>query len=152
MNAVTPFPKPVRVSGHCRHYSYELDPRNFATRGPQCARGVNLGGLADTRKCMPDSEGQTCALREEFSEADRAAWQAYRDGCLHRLMKAVGALPSPIPIGTASSVECPNCGGDLTYSRTDRSALIQCSTENCCSARYTTECGANWPVGGPGRG
>lgn len=61
--------KPAKASRHCRHYSYQLGEK----LGPTCAQGCDLNVPGSIRPCMPESTGP-CTLREEYTTAERAAW------------------------------------------------------------------------------
>jgi hypothetical protein len=139
--------KPARASRHCRHYSYERDRRGILLGGrgggPLCARGVDLrsepGGSVP---CMPPAlpgekpsfrPCEPCALREEYSEAERAAWQAWRDESTHRMLVIYAAIPAE---GLDGSLPCPGCdAGTVRWSRALSNQHLQaaCSTPNCFS-------------------
>lgn len=139
-----PFIKPIRASNHCRHYIYERAAR-WEDSGPRCAAGIDLGTPGSTGMCMPEPRGEACASRAEYTDAERAAWRASVDEGMARLGVAVKALPHPIPLNTSGAIECPNCGGRLSYARWHRGAEIACETENCCGARFNIAAGADWP-------
>lgn len=150
------FPRPVRATKHCRHYSYDLGA-NVKEQGPRCARGVDLSyrlyndGLKHSpsvEMCMPDG-GQPrglCAQREEYTDEERATWAAFQAECMKRVSAAVDALPAPIPLNTQGKIICPNCGGELRFARWNRGSAIACETENCVEARFSIEAGADWPT------
>jgi hypothetical protein len=94
---------------------------------------------------MPEATAP-CTLREEYTDAERAAWNEAVAASMERLGAAVQALPRAIPLRTTGHIECPNCGGVLMYSRWHRGAEIACSTENCCGARFNIAAGAEWPA------
>jgi len=98
---------------------------------------------------MPEARGD-CLQREEYTEAERAAWKDAMSAKLERLGKAVQSLPRAIPERTSGSIECPNCGGTLSYARWHRGAEISCSTPFCCAAHFSIAPGAEWPVSGAG--
>lgn len=145
------FEPPQRARHHCRHYSYEL---GLHGRGPLCALGLDLSAPAASGACMPlRAEGDTypspCAKREDWSDEERATWQAWQAASLERVSKAVAALPAPITLRTRGAVDCPNCdGGKLHFARWRRGAEIKCTTPYCCSAHFSIEAGKDWPAGG----
>lgn len=63
---------PPMATGHCRFYSYQIG----ADQGPRCARGIDLSAPGSARMCMPDGGRPRglCSQREEWTEAERAAW------------------------------------------------------------------------------
>jgi hypothetical protein len=130
------FPRPPKASHHCRHYSYEPG------EGPRCAAGVDQS--SGVGPCMPEPKG-LCPSRREYTDDERAAWDAAKQESFARLVAAIQALPRPIPLNTQGSVVCPNCGGVLRYARWHRGAEIACSTEYCCGARFSIAAGADWP-------
>lgn len=141
------FERPPKASHHCRHYSYKL-PISAAESGPTCAKGLDLSEPCSSAVCMPDPGRAPfcpCAQREEYTDAERAAWKAATEERMARLVRAIAALPAPIPLRTSGSVACPNCGGELRYARWHRGAEIGCSTEYCCGGRFSIEAGKDWP-------
>ena len=144
MTSPVRFEPPLRATGHCRHYSYRHGDL-MSDRGPQCAAGVDLSAPGVSSACWPDPQAE-CALRQEYTPEERAAWQAWTRESMSRLEAAIAALPAPIPLNSTGRVTCPNCGGDLHYSRWHRGAAIQCGTENCCAARLNIASGADWPA------
>ncbi|WP_102226839.1 hypothetical protein [Acidimangrovimonas sediminis] len=143
----TGFPRPLRATGHCRHYRYERGDLLSGT-GPCCAREVSLRKLGAALACMPTPAADAyCPLRQEYTAAERQMWKEFGDALHHRIAQAIAALPAPIPLNTSGHVPCPNCeGGELYYARWDRGAAIQCNTENCAGARFSIERGADWPA------
>src|SRR6187551_1731514 len=113
--------RPIRASKHCRHYSYEPGLQG----GPRCARGCDQ--KSGTGPCMPPpyQKGE-CASREDYTDAERSAWEAEVQASMVRLGKAVEVLPHPIPLRTDGTAPCPNCSGTLHYSRWHRGASLQC--------------------------
>ena len=144
MTSPVRFQPPLRATGHCRHYSYRHGDL-MADRGPQCAAGVNLSAPGASSACWPDPQAE-CAQRQEYTLEERAAWKTWQSECMDRLAAAIAALPAPIPLNSMGQVLCPNCGGDLHYSRWHRGAAIQCRTENCCAVRVNIAAGADWPT------
>ncbi|MBD3738604.1 MAG: hypothetical protein IE938_19385 [Pseudomonas balearica] len=141
------FPRPVRATKHCRHYSYHLGA-NVEEQGPRCARGVDLSYPGSSQMCMPHGglPRGLCAQREEYTDEERAAWAAFQAECMARVSAAVDALPAPIPLNTQGKIACPNCGGELRFARWHRGSMIACETENCVEARFSIEAGADWPT------
>ena len=143
----TSFRRPPKASHHCRHYSYDIAAFRRGEDGAQCAAGVDMrdgGEELHVLPCMPDPLGW-CPKREEYSEAERDEWRAWRAAGMERLAKAVAALPAPIPMRSSGSVACPNCGGRLAYARWEGGAQIACATEGCCAARFNLSGVDEWP-------
>ena len=139
------FDRPLRATRHCRHYSYVL-PITLPNSGPHCAAGIDLSGVGMlATPCMPDATA-SCAKREDYTDAERAAWEKAKEERMARLGAAVQALPKAIPLRTSGVIDCPNCGGRLHYSRWHRGAGIECETEFCCEARFSIEAGKDWPA------
>ncbi|WP_426162995.1 hypothetical protein [Sandarakinorhabdus sp. DWP1-3-1] len=63
-----------------------------------------------------------------------------------RLVAAITALPTAIPLRTGGFVPCPSCDGQVRYDRWHRGASLCCSTEGCCEARFNIAAGAVWPA------
>lgn len=135
----------LRASHHCRHYSFNL--ADLASMGPRCALGLDMSGQGASRPCWPNPE-VPCrgGGREEYTDAERAAYAEARDAATLRMFTAIAALPEAIPVGTASSLPCPNCSGTLHYARWHRGAAIHCETPNCCGARMSLAADGEWPV------
>lgn len=144
---LTKFERPPRATKHCRHYSYERG-KNYLDGGPRCAVGIDLSAPGASFVCMPDKAETRCPCpkREEYTEAEREAWQRSVADGMERLGAAVQALPKAIPLRTGGNIECPNCGGSLRYDRWHRGAEIKCSTEGCCGAHFNIAAGADWPA------
>ena len=138
------FERPLRATHHCRHYSYET---SLQGRGPLCALGIDLSGAGSAGPCMPSATARTslCDKRADYTDDERATWKTFLDADIERLGRAVQALPKPIPLRTSGKVACPNCDGEIHYSRWHRGAELKCSTENCCGARFHIEAGKDWP-------
>lgn len=136
------FPLPLRATHHCRHYSFVMGLGD--NTGPQCAAGITNIALALNTCCQ--NPPVQCFAREEYTDAEREAWQQARDAGIARIIAANAALPRPIPLHTTGSLECPNCGGKLAYARWHRGAELACDTPNCCAARFSIEAGADWPA------
>ena len=131
--------RPIRATSHCRHYSYEPGLKG----GPRCARNVDQS--AGVGPCMPEPKGR-CPSREDYTDAERAAWRAEMNASMERLRVAVGALPRAIPLNTQGQIECPNCGAPLHYARWHRGAEIKCETRFCVGpVHFSIAAGADWP-------
>lgn len=137
------FPRPLRATQHCRHYSYE---NGLQGRGPLCALNLDLSAPGASGPCMPDPRG-SCASRAEYTAEERATWQEWMDARLIRMAAAISVLPVPIPLRTTGTVQCPSCPGTITYSRWERGASVKCSTPMCNEARFNIAAGADWPAG-----
>lgn len=145
---MTGFKPPPIARHHCRHYHYVL-PITRPDSGPNCDVGIDLSAPSAALCCMPHKDGQpTCASREEWTDAERAAWKEWVEAGKKRLIAAIGAVPHPIPLNTGGYVKCPNCGGQLSYARWHRGGELGCSTGGCCGARFSIEAGKEWPIGG----
>jgi len=141
---MTAFQKPVRATHHCRHYSYNLAPAE-GPPGPVCAiNACDMSAPGASAPCMPGAAG--CPARADYTEEERAAWQAWTHEYFARLTRAISALPAPIPLRSSGKVGCPNCGGELGYTRWAGGAWVNCSTADCCSGRFSIESGADWPT------
>lgn len=133
--------RPIRATHHCRHYSYQ--------DGPCCAQGHPFMVGEAMRRCMPLKDGNqsTCQMREDYTDVERAEWQAHIKQKMLRLEEAISALPRPITLRTSGTVSCPNCGGALNYSRWVGGASVVCSTTPHCvgPARFNISKDADWP-------
>jgi hypothetical protein len=143
---VTDFTRPPHASEHCRHYSYKR-PFTLPDSGPCCALGIDLSAPGASFVCMPEKGkiAQACQRREEYTDAERAAWQAAVAASAQRLGKAVQALPRAIPLRSGGVIDCPNCDGKIRYDRWHRGAELRCSTPYCCAAHFSIAAGADWP-------
>lgn len=137
------YPRPMSASDNCRHYSFSRSV-DWMERGPRCACGVDISKPGAAKPCFSPPTS-SCSKREEFTDAERAAWQEYIYEGLERLKLAIGALPAALPEGTSGTIICPNCGGTITYARWRRGAELNCDTPNCCGAHLSIEAGAEWP-------
>lgn len=140
--------KPIHASKHCRHYSYErgnIYAGDFG--GPACAVGVDMSQPGSFGRCMPNPSSP-CAKREEYTDAEREAWKAYRDEGLAKLAVAVAAIPAPIPCGTTGNCKCPNCPGDLHWSRASNGHVwLECTTEDCVGpVHFNVDSKTSWPA------
>lgn len=102
----------------------------------------------------PREDGQPrpqCGQREEWSDEERGAWEAYHKESIGRLIAAIGVLPCPIPMRTGGNVACPSCeGGEIRYDRWYRGASFTCSTPHCCGAHFSIKEPTDWPAGKAG--
>lgn len=139
-----PSQKPPRASKHCRHYTYRhagLDGiRRGDLGGPACARGIPLGEPRATNACMPEPVGSTCSQREEYTEAERQAWAAWKDEGMARMVVVMAAIPGSASKadratwGTSGSFTCPACEvGTVRWTRAGSNGHLHaaCSTPNC---------------------
>ena len=132
------FNPPLRATGHCRHYSYMRDRLD---RGPTCALGLDLTGPGASRKCWPvdtsTGAGCGCDRREEYTEAERAAWGDYVAARTARMVLILPAIPGKDEgRGKAGTIPCPACdGGVVRWSRAASNGHLwaACSTPNCFS-------------------
>lgn len=138
------FTPPLRATDHCRHYSYKHGDL-MSDRGPQCALGVDLSDPGASRACWSNPE-EECLFRAEYTDDERAAWEAWTAEAMNRLGVAIDALPAPLKLNARGHIACPNCGGELHYGRWHRGAFVQCNTEHCCAARMNIAAGADWPA------
>lgn len=129
--------RPLRATKHCRHYGYEnTGLSGFRTGnhgGPTCAVGCdNRTAPGASRACMPEPTAPCpCDKREEYTEAERLAWLAYRDGSLERSVVAMTGMPKD---GWDGSYPCPACGtGTISWARarSNRHLHARCSTPRC---------------------
>jgi hypothetical protein len=135
--------KPLRATHHCRHYSYVRG----LSGGPSCALGVDLSGPGASAKCWPEPKA-SCDKRENFTDAERAAWKAYTVSRLTMLGEAVAAIPAPIPCGTTGECPCPHCDGELRWSRASNGHVwLSCTTTDCIGpVHFNVDRKASWPV------
>jgi hypothetical protein len=119
---------PPRAREHCRHYSYQLGLNG----GPQCQRGVDMSAVGATLPCMPPEHqrGATCTRREEWTAAERAAWKEFSANSIARAVVIMKAIPDA---GDGGRIDCPVCGGTVSWSRARRNGHLHaaCSTPHC---------------------
>jgi isoaspartyl peptidase/L-asparaginase-like protein (Ntn-hydrolase superfamily) len=82
--------------------------------------------------CMPpDSQrGASCPRREDWSEEERAAWEAWSSHHCERMLAVFAALPGD----NFGKFPCPACGtGTVSYvrSRSNGHLHAACSTPHC---------------------
>jgi hypothetical protein len=125
-----PPPKPPRARQHCRHYGYVV-PITRPDSGPQCTAGVdNRTAPRATLPCMPDPK-EPCALRQEWTADERAAWEAWSAEHHERLVVIMTAIPRE---GFDGSMPCPGCGvGTVRWgrARSNKHLHAACSTPHC---------------------
>lgn len=141
---------PLHATHHCRHYSYERgkDWPLGEGAGPRCALGVDLTRPGSSAMCMPDG-GQPrglCSRREDYTDAERAAWRSFVDAGRKRLAAVMSALPRAIPVGSSVTITCPCCGGGVACHRWQGGAAVVCTTPDCAAVRLNIAIGAEWPA------
>lgn len=135
--------RPLHATKHCRHYKFRMTAPMQG--GPVCAIGVDLNPPGAARCCMPEParDGFSCAQREEYTETERQAWEAYR---MHR-MEAQAQIMVLIPgssrdrkkrdqWGKTGSFGCPACDwGVVRWSRAMNNGHLwaACNTPGCFS-------------------
>lgn len=124
-------PMPPRARQHCRHYSYELGLRG---RGAMCAAGCDMSAPGSTLPCMPpDSQrGATCAKRGDWTAEEQAAWKAWSDHHIERMLTVFAVMPKD----EGGTFKCPACGtGTVSYVRARSNGHLHaaCSTPQCFS-------------------
>ena len=113
--------RPVRATNHCRHYEYTFGLHDM---GPKCAKGVDQ--THGVEACMPGTTS-ICPLREDYSDAERAAWQEYTNKSLAQGVFRFESISCPIGRNSGQTFPC-NCGhGDVHVGRGDKRAYINCS-------------------------
>lgn len=136
-------PRPPAARQHCRHYRYVRGPDG----GPRCA--VSSAPPVDWLACMPPDPsplvpGNTtprvlpripvaCPKREEWTEAERAAWQVWRREAMLRAVLIMRVIQSVQSV-SAGVIPCPACGvGTVSWSRAACNGHIhaRCSTPDC---------------------
>ncbi len=134
--AVMSFARPLPASNHCRHYDYVMG------EGPRCGRGVDLSAPGAARPCMPDSNvAVACNLREEHTEAERAAWTAWCNERAGRMILILADIPGSSrdeknrpEWGKSGEFPCPACeGGKVRWARARSNGHVHaaCTTPNC---------------------
>lgn len=129
-------PRPPIARRHCRHYEVLPGLREGGYICKVGAMGTTTSEsgytYADTAPCMPDPK-KACHAREEWTDEERAAWEAYQSARDLRLIKGIAAIPEPIPLRSEGGTECPNCGGRLSWSRAGNGHVwLQCVTTKRC--------------------
>lgn len=134
--------RPLRATKHCRHYSYDL---GLSGKGPQCAVGVDLSEPGSSCKCWSDPEA-SCAKREEYTDEERAVWDAWVKHGLKMISDAL-AVFDPVRCGSETRKPCPHCEGQLVLQRmSNGNAWLTCTTEACISqTHFSVDKAAKWP-------
>lgn len=140
--------KPLKATRHCRHYDYVRSP-DKEKDGPQCACGIDLREKPGaTQPCMPPNvvfdrnapQPEPCVWREEFTDAERDAWERYRVESLARAAVVMEKIPGSADRkhrntwGTTGQLDCPACGTGIvrwSRSRVNGHLFAGCSTPNC---------------------
>lgn len=147
--------KPLRATKHCRHYSYVMTP-NDEPQGPRCACGLDLRAKPGASLvCMPDADVElkllekqgrpidACEWREEYTDDERAAWEAWKHQSMQRMLNILPKIPGSADRNNASDratwgtqgvFDCPACKeGKVRWSRARVNGHVwaACSTPNC---------------------
>lgn len=112
--------KPLRASGHCRHYSYK--------NGPRCALGVNISGGVCTDKCMPEPKAY-CTGREEYTADEHTAWHKWLAWHDERGELRASGVVEPIACNTHRDYACPCGEGTARVQRGLRRVYMSCTCE-----------------------
>ena len=122
-----PPPKPPIARQHCRHYAYK---GGLVDGGPRCAAGVDNSGPGGALPCMPDPRAP-CPSRQDWSEQERAAWQAWEAEHRQRMVVIMTAIPRE---GFDGRMLCPGCGAGIVRwgrARSNNHLHAACTTPNC---------------------
>jgi hypothetical protein len=130
------FARPPPAGEHCRHYEYDR------SKGPTCARGVDLSNPGSANRCMPSPKvALACQLREEHTPEERAAWQAWRAERQERMFKIIALIPGSSmdkknrpEWGKGGIFDCPACdGGKVRWARSSFNGHMAagCTTPMC---------------------
>lgn len=134
--------KPLHATQHCRHYSYSGSILTDGG-GPKCARDVILSAPGAARCCMPApaGDGFTCALREEYTEDERAAWLDWMAERACRSVLILAEIPGSSRDkknrpgwGQFGEFPCPACDWGVvkwTRARTNGHLWAACTTPDC---------------------
>jgi hypothetical protein len=113
--------------------------------GPRCARGVNLSAPTSTKSCMPNPPiaGDVCQLRKEYTDAERATWQAWREHRMEAMAKIMVLIPGSSRDrkkrdhwGKTGAFGCPACDwGVVHWGRASVNGHMRavCTTPGCFS-------------------
>lgn len=131
--------RPVHAGKCCRHYEYDRGV------GPRCVQGVDI--MKDHGNTIPclgpaaqlDRTFEPCAWREEFAEAERVAWEAWRLDRASRAIAIIALIPGSSRKrdehwGTTGRFQCPACvEGVVSWVRTRVNGHVhaRCSTVGC---------------------
>lgn len=131
--------RPLRATHHCRHYEYV---RAAVDWGPKCASGIdlrseNVGALP----CLPNHQGEPCAWREEYTDAERAVWEKWREERHLRMIACMALIPGNSrdkknkPFwGQSGRFQCPACKSGMVRwvrARINGHVHAACSTPEC---------------------
>lgn len=131
--------RPLRATYHCRHYSYEGGMKG----GPLCAAGVDLRAPGiNVLPCMPkDKERPPCDKRAEYTDDERAAWEAYTDEGMKRWAVIMQQMPGSSTDrknrpewGKRGEFACPGCNaGTVHWARSSYNGHLRarCTTAHC---------------------
>lgn len=130
-----PIERPLHASQHCRHYSYAHDKLHG---GPTCALGIDLSAPGSALRCMPAPK-VPCDKREEYTDAERRAWAAWRDERTARMLRILIMIPGSAAKrdetwGKSGNFKCPACdGGTVSWARASNNGHVSaaCNTPNC---------------------
>lgn len=139
--------KPLRATKHCRHYSYDRGKSFTDGKGPQCALGIDISAPGAGRQCWPDPE-LDCHRREDYTEAERAAWRAWTDHRLSMVGDALAVFGGPVACGAETRKPCPHCDGEVVLQRMSNGhAWLACTTEGCIDpVHFNVDRSAAWPA------
>jgi hypothetical protein len=136
----SPIDPPPIAREHCRHYSYDRGS-NFLDGGPRCALGLDISAPGASRCCWPDP-AIPCDSRENWSDQEKATWEAWRADRSRRMIAAIAAVPALDGCAT-EKVKCPSCTGTITYIRIPTRAYVECSTPHC--VQFEANVRGSWP-------
>lgn len=136
---MTDAPPPI-AREHCRHYSYERG-KTFLDGGPRCALGIDLSAIGAPRSCLPNP-ATVCPSRENWTDEEKATWEAWQKDRTDRMIAAVDALPT-LEGRATGNVDCPSCSGVITYVRIPTRAYVECSTPHC--VKFEANVRGPWP-------
>lgn len=119
-----PPPKPPIARQHCRHYGYTMGLKG----GPTCGAGVDNTSPGGALPCMPDAK-VSCEARQDWTAAERAAWEAWSREHRERAVAVLIAIPDD----RQGRMDCPGCGtGKVSWARASNGHLhAGCTTPNC---------------------
>lgn len=131
------FDRPRAATHHCRHYSYEPG----LAGGPRCKAGVDLTAPGSTAPCMPDVDMSACLFRFEYTDDERATWEAWRNERAARTIAIMALIPGSSrdkknrpEWGKSGSFPCPACEtGTVQWARARSNGHLHagCSTKFC---------------------
>jgi hypothetical protein len=144
MDIPAPRERPPIARKHCRHYDYRHTGlegmRTGDHGGPHCGVGIDLSGPGASKCCWPDPTAP-CPKREEWTEQERAATQAWSDEMRLRLIVIVAEIPGSSDRkdkdnkwGHSGKFDCLGCGkGQVHWVRARSNGHIhaQCTTPWC---------------------